>query len=104
MARTRIYPTNAARGGSATLTGNGSTNDVFTFSQPCQVVLQNDTSGTIYVATDAVSATQGDEAIPAGAEYESDNVASSVAIYGAAGTKVNGTAASQIVLYGVQYP
>lgn len=107
---TRNYPTNAARGGATTLTGGGSSNDVFTFAAPVQLVVQNNTGATIYVAsgTGASSpATAGDEAVPSGAEYVAggDNVWATlctwVAIYGAAGTKVNGTAAGGIVVYGV---
>lgn len=102
----RVYPTNAARGGAATLTGAGSANDVFTFASEVQPVVQNNTAAIIYVAagmgTASAGATQGDEAIAAnGGRLALLEEAEWVAVYGAATTKVNGTATLGIVLYGV---
>lgn len=116
----RVFPTNAARGGSAVLVGAGSASDIFTFSVPCQVVVQNNTSATVYAhfGTGAgVAANQGDIAIPAGSQFVSEgwfaadrpgsaqydaSVHAFVSIYGAAGTTVNGTTTAGLVIYGVQ--
>lgn len=101
----RIYPTNAARKGTTTLTGNGSANDIFTLSYPSKITVQNNTAATVYVAvgTGASSAaTQGDEAVPAGVEFNSIELATWVAIYAAPGVSVNGTTSGGLVVYGVE--
>ncbi len=105
----RIFPSNAPRGGTATLVGTGSLSDIFPFgpSDAGQPVVQNNTAATIYVAvfssvSSASGATQGDQEIAAGGEFIGREQAASVAIYGAPGTHINGTVAPGIVLYAVE--
>ena len=106
----RIYPDQAPDQGSFTLTGNGSPSDVFTVTsgnvkQAVQWVVENYTGSTVYVDSGAGTshgADPGNEQVPANGGVWSSvagEYATWLAVYGAAGTSVNGTASGGLVVY-----
>lgn len=90
------YPTNAPQGGSTVTTGNGSTDDVYTFAALVQPQLQNNTNDVVYVAWGqgaSRAATQGDyEVVGAqNAILQIPGWATWVALYADPAISVNGT-------------
>jgi hypothetical protein len=106
----RFYPDQAPDQGTFTLTGNGSTNDIFTAisggtKQAVQWVVENWTAATIYVDSGtgtAHGATLGNEQVAGNGGVWSSvagEYATWLAVYGAAGTHVNGITAGGITVY-----
>jgi aspartate/tyrosine/aromatic aminotransferase len=106
----RVYPDQAPDEGSFTLTGNGSSNDIMTVTsgnvkQAVQWVVENYTATTVYVDSGtgtAHAASQGNEQVAGGGGVWVSNpgeYATWLAVYGAAGTAVNGTASGGLVIY-----
>ena len=106
----RIYPTQAPDQGSATLTGGGSTNDIFTVSsggtvQAVRWVVENPANiAGVYVDSGTGAshgATPGNEQVTASGPFVSDagEYATWLAVYGPAGTKVNAATAGGLNIY-----
>ena len=106
----RIYPDQAPDQGSFTLTGNGSTNDIFTVTsggtvQAVHWVVENPANvAGVYVDSGtgaSKAASPGNEPVTSTMPWESDpgEFATWLSIYGPASTKVNAATAGGLIVY-----
>jgi hypothetical protein len=106
----RFYPDQAPDQGTFTLTGAGSTNDVFTLTsggtvQAVRWVVENPSNvAGVYVDSGhgaSHGATPGNEPVTSTQPFVSDNgeYATWLAVYGPAGAKVNAATAGGLIIY-----